>query len=59
MTTLFKPTLLAVSLVALLSACSKPADKPASSSTTTTTAGITINNASEPETLDPQLAQGV
>lgn len=59
MTTLFKPTLLAVSLVALLSACSKPADKPASSSTTTTTAGITINNASEPESLDPQLAQGV
>lgn len=52
----FKPTALALGLIFALSACSTD------QSTTTVAAnptGITINNASEPETLDPHLAQGV
>ncbi|OOS23372.1 ABC transporter substrate-binding protein [Moraxella pluranimalium] len=56
----FKPSTLSVglalSLALTLTACSKDTAKPAATANPT---GITINNASEPETLDPQLAQGV
>lgn len=57
MKTILKPTAITLALALALSACSKDSTKPATTATNPT--GITINNASEPETLDPHLAQGV
>ncbi len=59
-----KPSLLASALFAVLalSACGgeqKPAANTHEASSSASTNNITINNASEPETLDPHLASGV
>ncbi len=56
-----KPTLLTLSLALVLSACSNDtgSNQASTAAAKTNQQGITINNASEPETLDPHQAKGV